>query len=74
MLASVAIRSKFLDKIKARKFKNLKLNKIWKKVVSGEVQYSTLDACGVSRVREYICMPCVGVAIPSLLGKAHSSK
>lgn len=51
LLASVEVRSTFLNQIKSRQSKDEKLTKLLNNVVCGEASDDTLDAYGILMVR-----------------------
>ncbi|WMV26232.1 hypothetical protein MTR67_019617, partial [Solanum verrucosum] len=53
----IKVRSTFIEEIKTKKFDDEDFNKLINKVVSGEAQDATLDACGVLSFRGRICIP-----------------
>lgn len=72
-LATIDVRSIFLDKFKASHFKDVLLNKIQNKVVHSKAREATLDASNVLRVEGRVCVPRVDDFSSTLLVECHDS-
>ncbi|XP_047260268.1 uncharacterized protein LOC124893256 [Capsicum annuum] len=74
VLASVEVKSTFVEKIKAKQFEDKKLNTLQNKVVHGEVADSTLVVNRVLCFRGTLCVARVWDLIPDVLLEAYGSR
>ena len=73
-MASVEVKSSFLDKIKGKQFDDEKLSRIRDKVLRGEAKEAQINEEGVLRIKERVCVPRVDDLINTILTEAHSSR
>ena len=71
-LATVEVRSSFLDKIKEKQFDDDKLSRIGDMVLRGEAKEAIMDKESVLRIKERVCVPHVDDLIHTILTEAHS--
>lgn len=58
VLARMEVKSSFLNRIKARQFKDAKLSKIRDKVLHGETKEAVIDNQSVLRIKGCVCATC----------------
>lgn len=71
VLARVEVKSNFVEQVKAKKFKDKRLNALQNKVVNGEVKDATLDVCEVLQFKERLCIPRVDNLIRDVVSDAY---
>ena len=74
LLPSIEVRATFIEKIKAKQFKDENLNELKKKTVIGKAQETTLDAEGLFNFKGRICVPRVDDLIQKLLVESQGSR
>lgn len=73
-LAFLLVRSTLMDLIREHQFQDKRLCFIKDRMIKGEVEEAILDADGVLRIGNWICVPKVGDLMRFILEEAHCSR
>ncbi|KAH0729489.1 hypothetical protein KY290_000612 [Solanum tuberosum] len=74
VLASIEVRTAFIEEIKTKQFEDENLNELKKKTVIGKAQETTIDTEGVLSFKGRICVPRVHDLIQKLLTESRGSR